>query len=214
MLVAQASSLEFEDLLRLGPLDYLDALGLQRQIHEEVSNGLRPSTVIFLQHQSVFTAGKRTEPHERPISTTPVVDVDRGGKITWHGPGQLVCYPIVKLRNPSELVGYVRELEGSIIDALAEFGLTGGRVNGRSGVWIEESRKIAAIGIRVAQGVTMHGFAINANCSLDAFDEIVPCGINDAQVTSMTKEIARQIEVSELAPIVMEKSRPILEGLI
>ena len=201
-------------LLEQGPQEYQDTLERQRRIHDEVAAGLQPSTLLLLEHEPVFTAGKRTEEAERPFSTTPVIDVDRGGKITWHGPGQLIGYPILRLRNPQELVGYVREVEQGIIDLLAGFGLVGGRVEGRSGVWIERERKIAAIGIRVAQGVTMHGFAINANCSLSPFEEIIPCGISDAKVTSISKEISRDISVTDLLPHVETKIVPILEALI
>jgi lipoyl(octanoyl) transferase len=204
-------------LLDQGPQEYLKALELQRLVHREVVAGLRPSTLMLLEHEPIFTAGKRTDPSERPLSATPVVDVDRGGKITWHGPGQLIGYPIIRLRHPQELVGYVREIEGGIIDLLADFGLIGGRVEGRSGVWIDGQRKIAAIGIRVAQGVTMHGFAINANCSLAAFDEIIPCGIRDATVTSISREISREIDrevsVQDLLPKIQERMIPILEAL-
>ena len=207
------SSLPLLSLLERGPQEYRQALELQRLIHGEVANGLRPSTLLLMEHQPVFTAGKRTEPTDRPFSSTPVVDVDRGGKTTWHGPGQLVGYPILRLRNPQELVGYVREIEQGIIDLLADFGVRGGRVDGRSGVWIEGERKIAAIGIRVAQGVTMHGFAINANCSLSPFEEIVPCGIRDATVTSISKELSRDVSVMELLPLIEAKVVPILEGL-
>ncbi|MFM8842551.1 MAG: lipoyl(octanoyl) transferase LipB [Actinomycetota bacterium] len=206
-------SLRLLSLLESGPQEYHQTLDLQRTIHDEVVARLRPSTLLLLEHQPVFTAGKRTEPVERPLSTTPVVDVDRGGKITWHGPGQLIGYPILRLRNPQELVGYVREIEGGIIDLLADFGIVGGRVEGRSGVWIDGVRKIAAIGIRVAQGVTMHGFAINANCSLASFDEIVPCGINDAAVTSISKELGRDISVFDLLPKIQSKMVPILGAL-
>ena len=207
------SSLPLLSLLERGPQEYRQALELQRLIHGEVANGLRPSTLLLMEHQPVFTAGKRTELADRPFSSTPVVDVDRGGKITWHGPGQLVGYPILRLRNPQELVGYVREIEQGIIDLLADFGVRGGRVDGRSGVWIEGERKIAAIGIRVAQGVTMHGFAINANCSLSPFEEIVPCGIRDATVTSISKELSRDVSVMDLLPLIEAKVVPILEGL-
>ena len=200
-------------LLERGPQEYHQALELQRLIHGEVANGLRPSTLLLMEHQPVFTAGKRTELADRPFSSTPVVDVDRGGKITWHGPGQLVGYPILRLRNPQELVGYVREIEQGIIDLLADFGVRGARVDGRSGVWIEGERKIAAIGIRVAQGVTMHGFAINANCSLSPFEEIVPCGIRDATVTSISKELSRDVSVMDLLPLIEAKVVPILGGL-
>lgn len=202
------------NLLPSGLVDYDEALELQRSIHRQVAGGERHSTLLLLEHVPVFTAGKRTAPEERPTSTTPVVDVDRGGKITWHGPGQLIGYPIVKLRNPNELVGYVREIEGGIIEVLAEFGIDAGRVEGRSGVWIDSRRKIAAIGIRVAQGVTMHGFAINANCSLEAFAEIIPCGISDSEVTSISRELGREVTIKELLPIVERRVLAALERLV
>ena len=215
MSLVQASAVGIRSisLLEHGPQEYQGALEVQRRIHHEVATGIQPSTLLLLEHEPVFTAGKRTDEAERPFSTTPVIDVDRGGKITWHGPGQLIGYPILRLRNPQELVGYVREIEQGIIELLADFGLVGGRVEGRSGVWIERERKIAAIGIRVAQGVTMHGFAINANCSLSPFEEITPCGISDAKVTSMSKELSRDISVIDLLPLVETKIVPILEAL-
>jgi lipoyl(octanoyl) transferase len=186
-------------------IEYEEALSIQRTIHGEVATGKRANTLILLEHPSVYTAGKRTLDEERPGNGAKVLDVDRGGKITWHGPGQLVGYPIVKLRNPHELVGFVREIEGGLIEVCAEFGLTGVRVDGRSGVWIvDESgeRKIAAIGIRVASGTSMHGFAFNVNPDLSAFDAIVPCGISDAAVTSLEKELGRSVTLDEVTPVV------------
>ncbi len=168
---------------------YAEALELQRQIHDEVVRGERHDTLILLEHEPVYTAGKRTEDDERPTDGTSVVDVDRGGKITWHGPGQLVGYPIVRLPDPIDVVGYVRRLESMIMNVLAEYGIAGQRVDGRSGVWLPRSLthdKIAAIGIRVASGVTMHGFAINCSNSLDAYRSIIACGIRDAGVTTMS----------------------------
>ena len=190
-------------LLRHGLVDYQKAWDLQRTIHEEVSSGSRPNSLLLLEHPSVYTAGRRTDDAERPTDGTPVIDVDRGGRITWHGPGQLVGYPIVKLQNPTELVGFVRELESALISVCADFGITAVRVDGRSGVWIQDSRgdrKIAAIGIRVAKGVTMHGFALNVNPDLAAFGQIVPCGIADADVTSLEIELGRTITIDEVAP--------------
>ncbi len=210
---ATAVGIRSISLLEQGPQEYQGALDLQRRIHHEVATGVQPSTLLLMEHEPVFTAGKRTEQSERPFSTTPVIEVDRGGKITWHGPGQLIGYPILRLRNPQELVGYVREIERGIIELLADFGVIGGRVEGRSGVWIEGERKVAAIGIRVAQGVTMHGFAINANCSLSPFEEITPCGISDAKVTSISKELSRDVSVIDLLPLVEAKMVPILEAL-
>lgn len=186
--------------------DYQQAWDLQRAVHAEVSSGSRDATVLMLEHASVYTAGKRTEAHERPVDGTPVVDVDRGGKITWHGPGQLVGYPIVRLPEAVYVVDYVRRLEEALITACAEFGLTSGRVRGRSGVWLpadthRPERKIAAIGVRVAAQTTMHGFALNADPDLTWFDRIVPCGIRDAGVTSLTRELGRSVTVPEAATV-------------
>jgi lipoyl(octanoyl) transferase len=186
-------------------MDYETALNLQRKIHAEVVSGLRPNTLLLLEHPSVFTAGKRTQDFEKPTDGTPVIDVDRGGRITWHGPGQLVGYPIVKLLKPTELVGFVRTLEGALIKVCSDFGINAIRIDDRSGVWIRDvkgDRKIAAIGIRVASGVTMHGFALNVCPNLSAFEQIVPCGINDADVTSMAAELGREIDISEVSPAV------------
>jgi lipoyl(octanoyl) transferase len=178
---------------------------VQRSIHAEVVSGTRENTLLLLEHPSVFTAGKRTLDNEKPLDGTPVIDVDRGGKITWHGPGQLVGYPIVKLAKPTELVGFVREIETGIIAVCEEFGIEGQRVDGRSGVWVRDDRgdrKIAAIGIRVASGVSMHGFAINVNSDLTEFERIVPCGIDDAAVTSMAIELNRDVTLDEVLPVV------------
>jgi lipoyl(octanoyl) transferase len=188
----------------LHQLDYNDALLIQRHTHEQVSSGTLPNTLLFVEHPSVFTAGKRTLDEERPLNGTPVIDVDRGGKITWHGPGQIVGYPILRLAKPTELVGFVREIESALIDTCKEFGLQVQRVKGRSGVWTcDESRpkKIAAIGIRVAKATTMHGFALNVNPDLSAFSQIIPCGIADAEVTSMAQELKREITAQEVLPI-------------
>lgn len=190
---------------RAGLVEYEAALEMQRQFHKEVVAGQRTNSLILLEHPSVYTAGKRTQDFERPSDGTPVIDVDRGGRITWHGPGQLVGYPIVKLLKPTELVGFVRTLESALIEVCATFGITAQRVDGRSGVWICDEtgeRKIAAIGIRVASGVTMHGFALNVSPDLAAFGQIVPCGIDDAAVTSMARELGREIAVSEVISIV------------
>jgi lipoyl(octanoyl) transferase len=190
---------------RCGLVEYEAALALQRDIHLEVSALSRANTLLLLEHPSIYTAGKRTLPHERPIGSIPVLDVDRGGKITWHGPGQLVGYPIVRLKNRYELVGFVREIEAGLIEVCAHFGLTGVRVDGRSGVWIVDERgerKVAAIGIRVAAGTTMHGFALNVSPDLSAFGAIIPCGIADADVTSIAAELGREITIEEVLPIV------------
>jgi lipoyl(octanoyl) transferase len=186
-------------------IDYLDALELQRSLHREIADGVRENTLILLEHPSVFTAGKRTQMHERPTDGSVVIDVDRGGKITWHGPGQLVGYPIVRLAKPTELVGFVREIESALISICQELGLKTQRVEGRSGVWVVDNagaRKIAAIGIRVASGVSMHGFALNVEPDLSAYNSIIPCGIDDASVTSLSKELGRSISTDEVLPIV------------
>ena len=200
-------------LSRHGLVEYQKAWEVQRTIHQEVADGVRPNTLLLLEHPSVYTAGRRTEDSERPTDGTPVIDVDRGGRITWHGPGQLVGYPIVKLQKPTELVGFVREIEGALIQVCADLGIAAVRVDGRSGVWIQDAqgdRKIAAIGIRVAKGVTMHGFALNVNPDLAAFRQIVPCGIADADVTSLEIELARSITIEAVAPLV---ERHVFESL-
>ena len=193
------------DIQRLGTIDYLPALELQRKIHSGVADGTRSNSLLLLEHPSTYTAGKRTSIEEKPSDGTPVIDVDRGGKITWHGPGQLVGYPIIKLANPHELVGFVREIESALIEVCEHYKISATRISGRSGVWIQDDRgdrKIAAIGIRVASGVTMHGFALNVNPDLAHFSKIIPCGISDAEVTSLSKELGRDIDIIELLPIV------------
>ena len=198
-------------LRRLGVVPYEEAWRLQQTVHAEVVDGA-DDTVLLLQHPPVYTAGKRTSPWERPVDGTPVVDVDRGGKITWHGPGQLTGYPILRLADPVDVVAYVRRLEQVLIDVCAELGLETDRVEGRSGVWTPDgSRKVAAIGIRVARGVTMHGFALNADPDLTAYDRIVPCGISDATVTSLSRELGRDVTVDEVLPLV-ERHLPDLVG--
>lgn len=188
-------------------VEYLSGWDAQRRVHAEVVTGERTDTVLLLEHQSVYTAGRRTEPHERPFDGTPVVDVDRGGKITWHGPGQLVGYPIVALPDPIDVVAHVRRIEGMLIEVCSELGVRTQRVDGRSGVWVTADdrgpdRKVAAIGIRVAEGVTMHGFALNCDNDLAFFDRIVPCGIRDASVTSLSWELERDVTVAEVLPLV------------
>lgn len=197
----------------LGLLEYQTAFALQRKIHSEVASGDRTNTLLLLEHPSVYTAGKRTQSFELPNDGTPVINVDRGGRITWHGPAQLVGYPIVKLLKPTELVGFVRTIEGALIKVCEDFGISAVRIDGRSGVWISDAkgdRKIAAIGIRVASGVTMHGFALNVAPDLSAFSQIVPCGIDDAAVTSMANELERKISISEVSPVV---AKHLLEAL-
>jgi lipoyl(octanoyl) transferase len=188
------------------PIEYHEAWSLQREVHAAVVAGDTPDTLLLLEHESVYTAGRRTEPMDRPMDGTPVVDVDRGGKITWHGPGQLVGYPIVTLPDPIDVLAYVRRIEELLINVCASFGVTGTRVAGRSGVWTEDGeRKLAAIGIRVAQGVTMHGFALNCDCDLTWYDRIVPCGIRDATVTSLSIESGHPVSVNEAAIAVGER---------
>jgi lipoyl(octanoyl) transferase len=204
------------DVRRLGTVDYLDAWRLQRELADaRVAGG--PDTLLLLQHPSVYTAGKRTEPHERPLDGTPVVDTDRGGKITWHGPGQLVGYPIIGLAEPVDVVNFVRRLEESLIAVCASLGLETGRVEGRSGVWVpadgvRPARKVGAIGIRVSRATTLHGFALNCDCDLDAFSSIVPCGISDAGVTSLTVELGRRVGVEEVISPVSDAVRDALDG--
>jgi lipoyl(octanoyl) transferase len=186
-------------------MEYLEALELQRSLHGEIAEGQRENTLVLVEHPSVYTAGKRTQDHERPDDGTPVIDVDRGGKITWHGLGQLVGYPIIRLAKPTELVGFVREIETGLIATCLELGLATTRVEGRSGVWVVDEkgeRKIAAIGIRVARGVTMHGFALNVEPDLSPFEAIIPCGIEDAAVTSLAIELGRSISIDEVLPVV------------
>ncbi|WP_289016798.1 lipoyl(octanoyl) transferase LipB [uncultured Ornithinimicrobium sp.] len=187
-------------------VDYLQAWDHQRDVHARVVAGELPDTVLLLEHAAVYTAGKRTEAHERPLDGTPVIDVDRGGKITWHGPGQLVGYPIVHLPGPVDVVAHVRRLEDVMIAVCADLGVEVGRVEGRSGVWLpadgtRPERKIGQIGIRVSQDVTMHGFALNCDCDLRWADTIIPCGIADAGVTSLSLELGRPVPVAEVLPL-------------
>ncbi|MSY62213.1 MAG: lipoyl(octanoyl) transferase LipB [Actinobacteria bacterium] len=186
-------------------MEYEQAWELQRTLHTDVATGAGPNSLILLEHPSVYTAGRRTEEFERPLDGSKVIEVDRGGRITWHGPGQLVGYPIVKLLEPTEVVGFVREIESALINVCSDLGVNALRIEGRSGVWVVDSqgdRKIAAIGVRVAKGVTMHGFALNVNPDLTAYDQIVACGIRDAQVTSLQKELGREITIEEISEIV------------
>ena len=199
-------------------VEYLAAWELQREVHAQVVAGEIPDTVLLLEHPSVYTAGRRTEPHERPFDGTPVVDVDRGGKITWHGPGQLVGYPIVRLPDPIDVIAHVRRIEAMLIEVCSAFGVATQQVSGRSGVWVAADsqgpdRKIAAIGIRVTQGVTMHGFALNCDNDLAFFDRIVPCGIRDAEVTTLTKELERDVTVAEVLPFVIERLPQVVHSI-
>ncbi|MEY3320248.1 MAG: lipoyl(octanoyl) transferase LipB [Actinobacteria bacterium] len=191
-------------LKRLGLIDYEQAWELQREIHREVADGKRPNTLLLLEHPPIFTAGRRTLDSERPLDGSKVIDVDRGGKITFHGPGQIVGYPIIKLRDSFDVVGFVRELENSLIEVCREFGISAERYCERSGVWLRDEkgdRKIAAIGIRVARGVTMHGFALNVNPDLTFYEKIIPCGIPDAGVTSMESELNPAPSIEEVLPV-------------
>jgi lipoyl(octanoyl) transferase len=192
---------------RAGLVPYEEAWARQRALHADRVAGEGPDTLLLLEHPSVYTAGRRTEPHERPMDGTPVIDVDRGGKITWHGPGQLVGYPIVRLTEALDVITYVRVLEESLIKVCADFGVAAGRVAGRSGVWVAgdpasglPDRKLGAIGIRVAKGVTMHGYALNCANDPSWFNRIIPCGISDAGVTSLSAETGRRITVDEVLP--------------
>jgi lipoyl(octanoyl) transferase len=186
--------------LSANSVPYVEGLELQRAVHRSVVSGQRPNTVLLLEHPAVYTAGKRTQPSDRPTDGTPVVDVDRGGRITWHGPGQLVGYPIVRLADPLDVVGYVRLLEEILIDVLTRFGIDSHRVVGRSGVWVGSpgaEEKIAAIGIRVADGVSSHGFALNCDNALEPYDRIVPCGIPDAGVTTISAVLGRRVSTAD-----------------
>ncbi|MGZ4615094.1 MAG: lipoyl(octanoyl) transferase LipB [Actinomycetes bacterium] len=201
----------------LGLIEYDDAWAEQRRRHAARVAGEAPDTVLLLEHPPVYTAGKRTAPEDRPFDGTPVIDVDRGGKITWHGPGQLVGYPIVALPEPIDVVGHVRRVEEALILVCGDFGVEATRVEGRSGVWVfggngQRDRKVAAIGIRVSQGVTMHGFALNCDCDLTWFDRIVPCGLPDAAVTSLTAETGRQVTVADALPYVEKRLTEVLLG--
>ena len=206
------------DVRQLATVDYRTAWQLQRDLADaRVAGG--PDTLLLLEHLPVYTAGRRTEPHERPVDGTPVIDTDRGGKITWHGPGQLVGYPIVGLAEPLDVVNYVRRLEESLIKLCTELGLDAGRIDGRSGVWLPSSagrpaRKIAAIGVRVSRSTTLHGFALNCDCDLGAFTKIVPCGISDAGVTSLSAELGRTVAVDDVRSAVADAVCDALDGAL
>ena len=217
---ALAPELRGVRLRRLGfgadAVPYQDAWDEQRRTHAAVVAGAEPDTVLLLEHPPTYTAGKRTRAEDRPSDGTPVVDVDRGGQITWHGPGQLVGYPIVTLAEPIDVVEHVRRIELMLIEVCRELGLETVQVDGRSGVWVpadlplqgtRPERKVAAIGVRVSRGVTMHGFALNCDCDLSWFDRIVPCGITDAGVTSLTAELGRTITVHDVLPLVERRLR-------
>jgi lipoyl(octanoyl) transferase len=206
---------------QLGTIDYTQAWELQRELATARAEGIGPDVLLLLEHPAVYTAGRRTAPGERPHDGTPVIDVDRGGKITWHGPGQLVGYPLVGLAQPVEVIDYVRRLEQALIAVCTGLGLDTGRISGRSGVWLaadpvtgRPDRKIAAIGVRISRGVTMHGFALNCQPDLAAFDRIVPCGIIDAGVTSLTAELGQPVSVAQVQPAVRRAVLDALDGTL
>ncbi|MGU3434045.1 lipoyl(octanoyl) transferase LipB [Actinomycetes bacterium M1A6_2h] len=222
-MISARSSTDSVEVRELGTVDYLEAWELQRSIAEQRAVGEGRDTLLLLEHPSVFTAGRRTADTDRPTDGTPVIDVDRGGKITWHGPGQLVGYPIVALASPIDVVRYVRRLEQALIEVCTDLGLNCGRVEGRSGVWFaagvvngvfQPERKVAAIGVRVQKGVALHGFSLNCNPSLDSFGTIVPCGIPDAGVTTLSHELGHDVEVSAMIPAVTTAVLAALDGEI
>jgi len=204
----------------MGRVEYDAAWAEQRRLHDARADNQLDDTLLLLEHEPVYTAGKRTEDWERPTDGTPVIDVDRGGRITWHGPGQITGYPIVALPQPVDVVAHVRRLEAALLDVCDAFGVTAQRIDGRSGVWCpadpgsgRPARKVAAIGVRVARGVTMHGFALNCDCDLAAFGAIVPCGITDAGVTSLSAETGRDVTVDEALPVVEDAMVRVLSGV-
>jgi lipoyl(octanoyl) transferase len=192
-------------------VEYLSAWDKQRELHHKIVTENHPDVAVLLEHQNVYTAGRSTKPEDRPTDSSPVFDIDRGGRITWHGPGQIVCYPIMKLDDPVDVVAHVRRLELLIMNVCSKLGLETTQIDGRSGVWVKGNglpdKKIAAIGIRVAKKATMHGFALNCNNSLDAFRNIVPCGIGDADVTTISLELGRDVSVAEVTPLIEEAVR-------
>jgi lipoyl(octanoyl) transferase len=192
-------------------VEYLSAWDKQRELHHKIVTENHPDVAVLLEHQNVYTAGRSTKPEDRPTDSSPVFDIDRGGRITWHGPGQIVCYPIMKLDDPVDVVAHVRRLELLIMNVCSKLGLETTQIDGRSGVWVKGNglpdKKIAAIGIRVAKKATMHGFALNCNNSLDAFRNIVPCGIGDADVTTISLELGRDVSVAEVTPLIEEELR-------
>ncbi|MGN6337152.1 lipoyl(octanoyl) transferase LipB [Mycobacterium sp.] len=212
------SSQALIDVRPLGIVDYRVAWQRQRELADaRVAGGC--DTLLLLEHPAVYTAGRRTEPHERPVDGTPVIDTDRGGKITWHGPGQLVGYPIIGLAEPLDVVNYVRRLEEALIKVCADLGLDAVRVPGRSGVWVpgtdgRPDRKVAAIGVRVSRATTLHGFALNCDCDLNAFSAIVPCGISDAGVTSLSAELRRTVTVEDVQTTVADAVCDALDGVL
>lgn len=192
-------------------VEFQSAWDKQRELHHKIVTENHPDVAVLLEHQNVYTAGRSTKPEDRPTDSSPVFDIDRGGRITWHGPGQIVCYPIMKLDDPVDVVAHVRRLELLIMNVCSKLGLETTQIDGRSGVWVKGNgypdKKIAAIGIRVAKKATMHGFALNCNNSLDAFRNIVPCGIGDADVTTISLELGRDVSVAEVTPLIEEELR-------
>jgi lipoyl(octanoyl) transferase len=192
-------------------VEYLSAWDKQRELHHKIVTENHPDVAVLLEHQNVYTAGRSTKPEDRPTDSSPVFDIDRGGRITWHGPGQIVCYPIMKLDDPVDVVAHVRRLELLIMNVCSKLGLETTQIEGRSGVWIKGNgypdKKIAAIGIRVAKKATMHGFALNCNNSLEAFRNILPCGIGDADVTTISLELGRDVSVAEVTPLIEAELR-------
>jgi len=192
-------------------VEFQSAWDKQRELHHKIVTENHPDVAVLLEHQNVYTAGRSTKPEDRPVDSSPVFDIDRGGRITWHGPGQIVCYPIMKLDDPVDVVAHVRRLELLIMNVCSKLGLETTQIEGRSGVWVKgdglPDKKIAAIGIRVAKKATMHGFALNCNNSLDAFRNIVPCGIGDADVTTISLELGRDVSVAEVTPLIEEELR-------
>jgi lipoyl(octanoyl) transferase len=192
-------------------VEYLSAWDKQRELHHKIVTENHPDVAVLLEHQNVYTAGRSTKPEDRPTDSSPVFDIDRGGRITWHGPGQIVCYPIMKLDDPVDVVAHVRRLELLIMNVCSKLGLETTQIDGRSGVWVKGNglpdKKIAAIGIRVAKKATMHGFALNCNNSLEAFRNIVPCGIGDADVTTISLELGRDVSVAEVTPLIEAELR-------
>jgi lipoyl(octanoyl) transferase len=192
-------------------VEFKQAWDQQRELHHKIVSENHPNTVVLLEHQNVYTAGRSTKPEDRPMDSSPVFDIDRGGRITWHGPGQIICYPIIKLDDPVDVVAHVRRLELLIMNVCSKLGLETTQIEGRSGVWVKGNgfldKKIAAIGIRVAKKATMHGFALNCNNSLDGFRKIVPCGIPDSDVTTLSLELGRDVSVAEVTPLVEEEIR-------
>ena len=192
-------------------VEFQSAWDKQRELHHKIVTENHPDVAVLLEHQNVYTAGRSTKPEDRPMDSSPVFDIDRGGRITWHGPGQIICYPIMKLDDPVDVVAHVRRLELLIMNVCSKLGLETTQIEGRSGVWVKGNglpdKKIAAIGIRVAKKATMHGFALNCNNSLDAFRNIVPCGIGDADVTTISLELGRDVSVAEVTPLIEEELR-------